>query len=103
MSILHLNKGNFREVINSNELIVVDFWASWCGPCRMLGEELETINHTHPEIVIGKINVDEERDLAMEFQIRSIPQVFIFKNGKIVESITGYVNSEELLGVIKKC
>ena len=101
--ILHLNGQNFEEVVNSNELIVVDFWASWCGPCRMLGEVLEDIDNTNPDIVIGKVNVDEERPLAMQFQIRSIPQVYIFRNGKIVESITGYVSKEDLLEVISKC
>jgi thioredoxin len=101
--ILHLNGQNFREAINTNELILVDFWASWCGPCRMLGEVLEEINTTHPEIVIGKVNVDEERPLAMEFQIRSIPQIFIFKNGKIVESISGYVPANTILEAISKC
>ena len=101
--ILHLNGQNFEEVVNSHELIVVDFWASWCGPCRMLGEVLEDVDNTNPDIVIGKVNVDEERPLAMQFQIRSIPQVYIFRNGKIVESITGYVSKEDLLEVISKC
>jgi thioredoxin 1 len=101
MAILHLNSENFKEVVTSNEVIVVDFWAAWCGPCRMLGEVLEEINRTNPELVIGKVNVDEERGLAQEFQIRSIPQIFVFKNGKIVKNISGYVPANTILEAVK--
>ena len=101
MAILHLNSENFKEAVTSNEVIVVDFWAAWCGPCRMLGEVLEEINRTNPELVIGKVNVDEERGLAQEFQIRSIPQIFVFKNGKIVKNISGYVPANTILEAVK--
>ena len=101
MAILHLNRENFEEAIASNEVIVVDFWAKWCGPCRMLGEVLEELNHTNPNLVIGKVNVDEEKALTMQFGIRSIPQIFIFKNGTMVKNISGYVPAEVILEALK--
>lgn len=103
MPIIKVSKENFKEAIESNELIVLDFWAAWCGPCRMLGSVLEELTETNPEIVFGKINVDEEGELASEFKIRSIPQIYIVKNGKIVKNISGYVTGEVLLKEIKEC
>lgn len=101
MAIIHLNAENFEQAINANEVIIIDFYANWCGPCRMLGEVLEEINRTNPEIVIGKVNVDENRPLAMQFNVRSIPQIFVFKEGKMVKNISGYVASDVILEAIK--
>lgn len=101
MAIIHLDAENFNEAINSNETIVVDFYANWCGPCRMLGEVLEEINRTNPEIIIGKVNVDENRSLSMQFGVRSIPQIFIFRNGQMIKNISGYVGSEVILEALK--
>lgn len=101
MAIIHLNGENFEHAVSTNETIVIDFYANWCGPCRMLGEVLEEINRTNPEVVIGKVNVDENRPLAMQFNVRSIPQLFIFKNGQMVKNISGFVASEVILEALK--
>lgn len=101
MAIIHLNAENFEQAINTNETIVIDFYANWCGPCRMLGEVLEEINRTNPSLVIGKVNVDENRPLAMQFNVRSIPQLFVFKKGQMVKNISGYVTSDVILEAVK--
>ena len=101
MPIIELTHENFKSVIAENELVVVDFWASWCGPCRMLGQVLEDINSKNPDLVIGKVNVDKEMDLTKSFGIRSIPQLYIYKNGEIVKNISGYVSENVILEALK--
>ena len=101
MPIIYVNKDNFKSVLENNEVVILDFYANWCGPCRMLGQVLEEISETNPELVIGKINVDEEGELAQSFNIRSIPQLYISKNGKIVQNISGYVAADVILEAIK--
>ena len=101
MPIIELTHENFKSVIDENELVVVDFWASWCGPCRMLGQVLEDINSKNPDLVIGKVNVDKEMDLTKSFGIRSIPQLYIYKNGEIVKNISGYVSENVILEALK--
>ena len=85
---MNLTSGNFKEVVNNNEVVLVDFWAPWCGPCRTLGPVIDELSKKHTNKVY-KINVDQERELATQFQVRGIPNVMIFKGGKVVESITG--------------
>ena len=99
MPIIHVSNENFKSVIEQNEVVILDFYANWCGPCRMLGQVLEEISN----IVIGKINVDEEGELAQAFSIRSIPQLYISKGGKIVKNISGYVAANVILEAIKEC
>ena len=101
MPIIHVNSKNFKEVLDNNGTVVIDFFANWCGPCRMLGQVLEEIMETQPELVVAKINVDEEGELAQAFNIRSIPQLYISKNGKIVQNISGYVGADVILEAIK--
>ena len=101
MAIIHLNSENFEQSIKENKIIIVDFYANWCGPCRMLGEVLTEICEANPEIVVGKINVDEERPLAIKFNVRSIPQLYIYKNGEMVKNISGYVSSDVILEALK--
>lgn len=101
MAIIHVNNENFKEVVENNELVVLDFYANWCAPCRMLGQVLEEVAETNPNLLIGKINVDEEGELAQTFNIRSIPQLYICKNGKIVQNISGYVSADAIIEAIK--
>ena len=101
MPIIYVRESDFDSIVNSNDVVILDFYANWCGPCRMLGEVLEEISYEHPELVVGKINVDDERSLANKFSIRSIPQLYIYKKGELFESITGYISKEDLLEVIK--
>lgn len=100
MSVLHLTKENFNEVVNNNETVLVDFWAPWCGPCRMLGPVLEEVASEVNNAVIAKVNVDEESDLAREFRVSSIPTVLVFKNGKLAKTSVGYIAKAQVLKLL---
>ncbi len=89
-----ITKDNFKEVINNNETVIIDFFASWCNPCLALGVILEEVSQNYPNVVVGKVNVDKEIELAQAFNISSIPFVVKYKNGKLVDSFLG-LNSEE--------
>ena len=95
MSEIKITKENFeQEVLNSNTPVVVDFWATWCGPCKMLAPELEELAEEGAKV--GKVNVDEEGELAMKFGIMSIPTVILFKDGKIEKKTVGYMTKDQL-------
>ena len=96
---LHLNKENFDEPIASGT-VLVDFWASWCGPCKMIAPIVEEIAAERPDITVGKVNVDEEMDLARRFGIASIPTILVFKNGELSKTSIGYCSKEELLALL---
>lgn len=87
MSVIHVTKENFNEVVKEGT-ILLDFWANWCGPCRMLGPVLETLSE-EDNLVVGKVNVDEEEELSAQFGISSIPALFLVKDGKIVNKNSG--------------
>ena len=90
MSAININKNNFEnEVLNSDKTVLLDFWASWCAPCRMVVPIVEEIADEHRDIKVGKINVDEEPELANKFSIMSIPTLVVMKNGKIVQQVSG--------------
>lgn len=96
MSEVVVTKANFEEeVLNSNIPVVVDFWAIWCGPCRMLAPVLEEIA-TEGNVKVAKINVDEEGELAIKYNIISIPTVMLFKDGQAVKTTVGYMTKEQL-------
>lgn len=102
MSVLSVNKNSFaQEVINSDKTVLVDFWASWCGPCRMLSPIVDEIAAEHPEIKVCKVNVDDEPELAQSFQIMSIPSLIVFKNGKPVANSIGLRPKGEIEAMIK--
>ena len=90
------------EVIKSEKPVLVDFWAPWCGPCKMLGPVISEIADEHDEIKVGKVNVDEEADLAEQFGVMSIPTLVMMKEGKVVNSFTGYAPKESIEEFIAK-
>ena len=94
-----MNKENFDETIASGT-VLVDFWASWCGPCKMIAPIVEEIAAERPDITVGKVNVDEEMDLARRFGIASIPTILVFKNGELSKTSIGYCSKEELLALL---
>ena len=90
MSAININKNNFQnEVINSDKPILLDFWAPWCAPCRMVAPTVEEFASERVDIKVGKINVDEQPELANKFGIMSIPTLVVMKNGKIVQRVSG--------------
>ena len=90
MSAININKNNFQnEVMNSDKPILLDFWAPWCAPCRMVAPTVEEIARERVDIKVGKINVDEQPELANKFGIMSIPTLVVMKNGKIVQRVSG--------------
>lgn len=103
MAEITLTGANFAEnVLKSVKPVLVDFWATWCGPCRMIAPHVAEIAENHAaEIVVGKVNVDEEADLAEEFGIRSIPTLILFRNGRPVAQTLGYKTVEQLEEFIK--
>jgi len=90
MSVLKITKDNFNnEVLNSNQTVLIDFWANWCGPCRMLSPIVDEIAKETPGVKICKVNVDEEPELSQAFQVMSIPMLAVVKNGKLVNKSVG--------------
>lgn len=103
MSVLHITKENFNaEVVNSDRAVLLDFWATWCGPCRMVGPLVEEIAAEHPEIKVGKINVDEQPELAAQFQIMSIPTLMVVKNGQITQRVVGARPKAQILALVQE-
>ena len=103
MSVLHITKENFvNEVLNSDRPVLVDFWASWCGPCRMVSPLVDEIAAEHPEIKVGKINVDEQPELASQFQVMSIPTLMVVKNGQVTQRTVGARPKNQILALIQE-
>ena len=101
MSVIEVKTDNFvKEVIESEKTVLVDFWAPWCGPCRMLSPIIDDIAEEHPEIKVCKINVDEQSDLASQFRIISVPTLFVIKNGEIVNQSSGLVTKAKILEML---
>ena len=101
MSAININKNNFQnEVLNSDKKVLLDFWAPWCGPCRMVVPIVEKIADERPDIKVGKINVDEEAELASQFGIMSIPTLVVIEKGKIVNQAMGARPKEAILGML---
>ena len=101
MSAMNIDKYNFEnEVMNSDKPVLLDFWASWCGPCRMVSPVIDEIAGERSDIKVGKINVDEQPELAAQFQIMSIPTLMVIKDGKIINKATGARPKQQILAMI---
>ena len=101
MAIVNITKDNFEElVLNSAKPVLLDFWAVWCGPCRMVAPIVEQIASEREDIVVGKINVDEEMELAVRFGIVSIPTLVVMKNGEMANKAVGYMLKEKILNLL---
>lgn len=103
MSVVHITKDNYDDiVIRGEKKVLLDFWAPWCGPCRMVGPIVEEIAGEWEDIVVGKVNVDEEMELALEFGVSSIPTLVVLQGGETLEKAIGYCPKEEILELIDK-
>ena len=101
MSAININKNNFQEeVLNSEVPVLVDFWAPWCGPCRMVAPILDEIAGERSDIKVAKINVDEEMELAAQFRVASIPTLLVFKNGEVVNQSVGARPKKDILALL---
>lgn len=102
MSVVSINKNNFEnEVLKSDKKVLLDFYADWCGPCRMVSPIVDEIANEHPEYKVVKINVDQEPELASSFQVMSIPSLFVVENGKVVNQAMGAKPKDEILNMLK--
>ena len=101
MSVMNINKNNFSsEVLHSDKPVLLDFWAPWCGPCRMVVPIVEEIARERSDIKVGKINVDEQPELASQFGVMSIPTLVVMKNGRIVNQAVGARPKAQILGML---
>ncbi|HQP27510.1 MAG TPA: thioredoxin [Candidatus Syntrophosphaera sp.] len=101
MAVITITSENFEEqVLQSDKPVLIDFWAPWCGPCRMVSPIVEEIASEHPEIMVGKVNVDEQQDLARKYRIMSIPSLYVFKNGEVANKTIGAVPKANILAML---
>ena len=97
-----ITKDNFEnEIVKADKPVLVDFWASWCGPCRMLSPTIDEIAEEHPEIKVCKINIDDEAELAIRHGVMSVPTLMLFKNGEIAQTAVGVRPKDEILDLLK--
>ncbi len=101
MSVVHITQSNFqKEVIDSDKPVLLDFWASWCGPCRMVAPILDEISAERPDIKVAKVNVDEQPELAGQFRVMSIPTLVVMKQGKITNQSVGARPKDSILSML---
>lgn len=101
MTIIHLNKENFDNIIDQNPMVLVDFWAEWCGPCRVFSEVYHQTALRHPDIIFAQINIEEEPELANDFNVQSIPLLMVFRGNIAVYRESGALTLQALEGVIR--
>lgn len=103
MSVIHADQNNFQEiVINSDKPVLVDFWATWCGPCRMIAPILDELAEENPDVKIVKVDVDENPELARKYEVMSIPALFVIKNGEVVAHSLGVRPKAQLQALLDK-
>lgn len=102
MATVKLTTENFDELVKSNDMLLVDFWAEWCGPCRSFAPTFEKVSENYPTIIFGKVNTEEERDLAAQYQIRSIPTLMILREQIIIFRQAGALPEKALIEIIQK-
>ena len=101
MSAVNITKENFREEVLQSDLpVLLDFWAGWCGPCRMVSPVVEEIARERPDVKVGKINIDEQRELAEQFQIMSIPTLMVVRDGRVVRQAVGARPKNRILAML---
>lgn len=102
MAVTVITNENFeQEVLKSDKPVLIDFWAGWCGPCKILSPVVDQIAEENPDIKVGKIDVDAEAELAIKFNIMSIPTLLVFKDGQLVNQSVGVIPKEQILGLVK--
>lgn len=100
MAVIKITKDNYSDIKNSDKTVLLDFYADWCGPCRMVGPIVEEIAEENPQFLVGKINVDEEPELASEYGVMSIPTLVVLKNGEVVSKSTGARPKAQILSML---
>jgi thioredoxin 1 len=101
MAVLTVNKSNFQnEVLQSDRIVLLDFWASWCGPCKSLSYIIDEIAKEHSEIKVCKVNIDEEQELSKQFNIMSVPTLLVIKDGKVVNQSVGLKPKNQILEML---
>ena len=102
MAVISVDKSNFDALVKENKKLLLDFYADWCGPCRMVAPIIHEIAEERDDVTVGKINVDENMELAMKFGIVSIPTIILIENGEIVEKMVGARSKSEIIAAIEK-
>ena len=101
MSVIHITKDNFESLVKASEKpVLIDFWATWCGPCKMIAPIIEEIAAEREDIVVGKVDVDQEMELAMQFRVSSIPTLVLMKNGAVAATMVGYRPKADILKLL---
>lgn len=101
MSVITITKENFDDIMKTDKKVLVDFWASWCMPCRMMSPVVDKIAEEHEDFLVGKVNTDEQQELAVRFGIMSIPSLLVFHNGEVINQSVGVISEEEVLQLLK--
>jgi thioredoxin 1 len=101
MSVININKENFNEVKNSEKKVLIDFYADWCGPCQMVAPIIDEIAKENPQYLVGKVNVDEQEELAQQFGVFSIPALVVLENGKVVNQVSGARPKPQILRLLE--